>query len=205
MKVIGLNGSPRPDGNTFLTINAFFDELHKDGIETEVMHIGDGKIDGCICCRKCAGVGVCAIPDERLTQMTEKLVAADGLLFAAPVYFGTFPGQMKAFLDRCMFSSIQTGKMRHKVAASAAILRRTGGYTTIDDLNRFIFAGEMISVGQTIIHGNLTGEVLQDEEGLFFIRRMARNMGWVLKMREATKGEITPPALEKRVMMNFIR
>lgn len=206
MKVIGINGSPRADGNTFLTIQAFFDALSKEGdFETEVLHGGDGSVQGCISCRGCAGTGECAIPDERLKEMTDKLLSADGIFLAAPVYFGTMPGQLKSFLDRVFFSCIQTGKMRHKVGASAAILRRTGGYTTIDDLNRFLFSGEMIFVGQCIIHGNLTGEILEDVEGLGIIRRNARNMAWVLKMREATKAEIAPPPLEKRQMMNFIR
>jgi len=205
MKVIGLNGSPRPDGNTFLTINAFFEELHNDGIETELLHVADGSIAGCVCCRGCAGIGECVIKDEKLTALSAKLIEADGLFFAAPVYFGTMPGQFKAFLDRFMFPCIQVGKMRQKVGASAATLRRTGGYTTIDDLNRYIFSGEMISVGHAIIHGNLTGEVLQDVEGLSILKRVARNMAWVLKMKEATKESITPPPYEQRQRMNFIR
>lgn len=205
MKVVGLNGSPRPDGNTFLVIKAFFDVLHESGIETELIHAGDGSIPGCICCRGCAGTGECVIPDEQLKEISGKLFAADGVFLAAPVYFGTMPGQMKSFLDRFFFQSLQVGKMRHKVGAAAAILRRTGGYTTIDDLNRYIFSGDMISVGQVIIHGNLTGEVLQDTEGLSGIRRIARNMAWVLKMKEATTGEIIPPPYEKRQHMNFIR
>ena len=206
MKVIGVNGSPRADGNTFLTINAFFDVLHEEGgIETELIHGGDGSVPGCICCRKCAGTGVCAIPDERFEEMSAKLLEADGVFLAAPVYFGSMPGQMKSFLDRFFFPCIQVGKMRHKAGASAAILRRTGGYTTIDDLNRFFFSGDMIPVGHCIIHGNLTGEVLQDTEGLSGIRRIAKNMAWVLKMKEATKAVIDPPPYEKRQRMNFIR
>ena len=205
MKVIGINGSPNAEGNTFLTIKAFFDEVQKEGIETEIIHAGDGSIQGCICCRKCAGTGQCAIPDEHLKELSEKIIDADGIFLAAPVYFGTMPGQMKAFLDRVFFPCIQAGKTRHKAGASAAILRRTGGYTTIDDLNRFIFSGDMIAVGHCIIHGNLPGEVLQDAEGLSGIRRIARNMAWILKMKEATKTQIAPPPYEKRPMMNFIR
>ena len=205
MKVIGINGSPNAEGNTFLTIKTFFEELQKEGIETEIVHAGDGKIAGCICCRGCAGKGECVIPDELLKERSEKIIGADGIFLAAPVYFGTMPGQMKAFLDRMFFPCIQTGKMRHKVGASAAILRRTGGYTTIDDLNRLIFSGDMIAVGHSIIHGNLPGEILQDVEGLSNVRRIAKNMAWVLKMKEATKADIAPPPYEKRERMNFIR
>lgn len=206
MKVVGINGSPRADGNTFLTIQAFFDVLREEGdFETEVLHGGDGSVQGCISCRRCAETGECAVPDARLKEMSDRLLSADGIFLAAPVYFGTMPGQLKSFLDRFFFSCIQTGRMRHKVGASAAILRRTGGYTTIDDLNRFLFSSEMIFVGQCIIHGNFTGEVLQDTEGLGIIRKLARNMAWVLKMKEATKSDIAPPSYEKRQMLNFIR
>ena len=205
MKVIGVNGSPNPEGNTHLTIQAFFDELQKEGIETEAVQIGDGGIDGCIACRGCADKGECVIPDQRFKELTDKFHNADGVFLAAPVYFGTMPGQTKAILDRLFFQCSQAGKMRHKVGASAAILRRTGGYTTIDDLNRFFFSADMIFVGHCIIHGNLPGEVLRDPEGQFGIRRIARNMAWILKMKEATKGDIVPPPFEKRPMMNFIR
>jgi len=205
MKIIGVNGSPNAEGNTFLTIKSFFEEIEKEGFETEILHVGDGRVAGCIGCRGCATAGECVQPDDLFKEMSEILLSADGIFLAAPVYFGTMPGQMKAFLDRCFFQRAQAGRMRLKVGASAAILRRTGGYTTIDDLNRFIFSGDMIMVGQCIIHGNLPGEILQDPEGLAGIRRLARNMAWILKMKEATKNEITPPPYERRPFMNFIR
>ena len=205
MKVLGINGSPSANGNTYLAINAFFDELHKSGIETELVHVGDGGIAGCIGCRGCEKTGECAVPDERFKALSGKLFAADGLFLAAPAYFGSMPGQMKAVLDRLFFQCLRTGRVRHKVGASAAILRRSGAYTTIDDLNRFIFAGEMVSVGRCMIHGNRPGEILQDTEGLSVLRTLARNMAWVLGMKEATKDTVTPPPHEQRPFINFIR
>jgi multimeric flavodoxin WrbA len=205
MKIIGVNGSPNPQGNTYMVIQTLFDELHKEGVETELVQVGDGSIAGCRACRACAETGECAFRDEQFTEISNKLQSADGLFLAAPVYFGTMPGQTKAFLDRFFFQCSRAGKMRHKVGASAAILRRTGGYTTIDDLNRFLFSAEMITVGHCIIHGNLPGEIQQDAEGLSILKRTAKNMAWILKMKEATKDDISPPAFEKRPFINFIR
>jgi len=205
MRIIGVNGSPNAEGNTFLTIKAFLNEIRKEGFETDILHAGDGRVPGCIGCRKCAEKGECAVPDALFSEMSEKLLAADGVFLAAPVYFGSMPGQMMSFLDRFFFVSLKRSLMRLKVGASAAILRRTGGYTTIDDLNRYILAGDMVMVGQCIIHGEMPGEVLQDIEGLAAIRRLARNMAWVLKMKNATAGSIDLPLYEKRPMMNFIR
>ena len=205
MKIIGVNGSPKADGNTFLTIQAFFEEVSKDGFETEILHVGDGQVPGCVACRGCAATGECAVPHELFKEYSDKILEADGLFLAAPVYFGTLPGQMKSFLDRFFFQCLQTSRMRHKVGASAAILRRSGGLTTIDDLNKFFLAGNMITVGHSIIHGTAPGEVLQDWEGLAAVKRIAKNMAWVLKMKEATKQTIEPPPYEKRQFMNFIR
>jgi len=205
MKIIGINGSPKADGNTFLTINAFFEEVSKDGFETEILHVGHGQIPGCAACMACEATGECAITHELFKQYSGKIMEADGIFLAVPAYFGTIPGQMKSFLDRFFFQCFQTGRMRHKVGAAAAILRRSGGLTTIDDLNKFFLASNMIMVGHSIIHGTAPGEVLQDYEGLAAVRRIARNMAWILKMKEATKQTIEPPQYEQRQFMNFIR
>ena len=205
MKIIGLNGSPKTDGNTYLTIQAFFEEVSKEGFETEILHVGDGQIPGCVACRGCVSTGECAVPNELFKQYSDKILEADGLFLAAPVYFGTLPGQMKSFLDRFFFQCLQTGRMRQKVGAAAAILRRSGGFTTIDDLNRFFLAGNMVTVGHSIIHGTAPGEVLQDWEGLAAIRRIARNMAWILKMKDVTKDTVELPLQEQRQFMNFIR
>ncbi len=96
------------------------------------------------------------MPEPQFEEWSEKIYLADGLFLAAPVYFGTMPGTMKAFLDRFFFQSIQAGLMRHKVGASAAILRRSGGYTTLDDLNRYFFSSEMFVVSAScpnLVHG----------------------------------------------------
>ena len=205
MKVVGVNGSFNLEGNTFLTIRTLFEEIEKEGIDTELLQVGDGRVAGCTACRCCHTTGECVIHDDAFIELSEKMYAADGVFLAAPVYFGTLPGQMASFLNRFFFQCNKNGKMRHKVGACAAILRRTGGYTTIDDLNRYLFSGEMISVGHCIIHGDKIGEVLQDTEGLSIIRRVARNMAWVMKMKEMTKTMIPPPPYENRQHMNFIR
>ena len=208
MKVIAVNGSPHPEGNTALTISAFFDILRQDGFETETLQAGVAGVKGCAACGGCAETGKCKVPDKQFEDMAEKMYSADGVFLAAPVYFGTMPGTMKAFLDRFFFQSIQAGRMRQKVGASAAILRRSGGYTTLDDLNRYFFSSEMIVVSAScpgLVHGRIPGEVLQDAEGMDAIRKLALNMAWILKMKETTKEAIVPPPYSKKVYMSFIR
>jgi len=208
MKVVAVNGSPRPEGNTSIAIKTFLDELEKEGIQTGLLNVGGANTAGCKCCGGCRKSGRCQIPDEVFSAWSEDLFSADGLFLAAPSYFGSIPGPMKSFLDRFFYQCLKAGTMYQKAGASIAVLRRIGGFTTLDDLNRYFFSSGMIIVsatGASLIHGSVPGEVLQDAEGIDGILKLARNMAWVLKMMEATKDRILPPAFTKKPMTNFIR
>ena len=208
MKVVCINGSPRKEGNTFLTLTAMSEVFDQNGIESEILQVGSGDVKGCIACEGCSETAKCAIPDPQLEEWSDKILSADGIVLAAPAYFGSMPGTMKAFMDRCFFACTRGGKIRGKVGASVAILRRSGGFTTVDDLNRYFYSSEMILVtapGSHTVHGRAPGEVTQDPEGMNGVRKLAANMSWVLEMIEATKGTIEPPEFTKRTMTNFIR
>jgi len=208
MKVIAINGSPRAEGNTYLTIKAFAEELGKEGIETHILQAGSADIGGCSHCGCCMNAGQCQKPDEQFKTWSEILFHADGVFLAAPAYFGSIPGPMKSFLDRFFFQCLRSGIMYHKIGASMAVLRRAGGFTTVDDLNRYFLVSGMVIVTATsanLIHGANPGEVLQDTEGMDAVLKLARNMAWIMKMKEATKDRLPPPPFVKKPMMNFIR
>ena len=207
MKVIAINGSPRLEGNTALAIGVFRSEMEKEGLETEMLQVG-GDIAGCRSCGGCAENSRCRIPDEQFQSWSDKIFHADGLLLAAPVYFGSIPGPMKSFLDRLFFQCLTAGTMYHKVGASLTVLRRSGAYTTLDDLHRYFFSSGMIIVSATgvnSIHGRKPGEVLHDAEGMDMIVKLAANMAWILKMADDTKDRIQPPPFTKKPFTNFIR
>lgn len=208
MKVIAINGSPRPKGNTYLAIRRVFDTLEAEGIETEVLQVGGRPVLGCIACNRCVKEGRCTLPDEEFEALAQKIYDCDGLILAAPVYYGSMPGVMKTFLDRFFYQNRSNDRMRHKVGASAAILRRSGGRTTLNDLNHYFYSSEMLAVptpGPNVIHGALPGEALQDKEGMDILQTIGKNMVWLLKMKEATKETVPPPPFKERVRMNFIR
>mgnify|MGYP001407168333 FL=1 len=135
--------------------------------------------------------------------------AADGLLIGSPVYYSGIAGTLKSFLDRLFYVSGSNGNLfRHKVGAAVIAVRRTGGSSTLDALNHYFTVTEMLIPGSSywnIIHGRTSGEVEQDSEGKQALRVLAKNMAWLLKMKEATKDIITPPLQEKKEMMSFIR
>jgi multimeric flavodoxin WrbA len=184
MKVIGFNGSPRKDGNTFIFINKVFQELEREGIETELVQLSGKKLHGCIGCFKCVENKDrrCAVNDDAANELIEKMVGAEGILLGSPVYFIDITPEMKALIDRCGFVSRANGGMyRNKVGASVAALRRTGGMHAIDSMNHFLLSQDIVVVGRAIGFGRDKGEVEKDEEGLQLAKSLGQRMAWLLR------------------------
>ena len=211
MKVIGINGSPRKQGNTFLALSMVASELKSQDIDFEILHIGHKMIHGCLACGKCAKNKdeKCNIKTDDMNLWIQKIKKADGIVLGSPVYCSGIAGTMKSFLDRLFYVSGANGNlMRHKVAASVVAVRRTGGSVTFDSLNHYLTYNEMIiasSVYWNVIHGREAGEAIQDAEGVQLMRVLGKNMAWLLKMKEATANTIEPPEKEIKERTNFIR
>ncbi len=205
MKVIALNGSPKPKGNTYLALKTVCDELAKKEIDTEILHIGNMDIKGCIACGRCKD-GYCQFNDNNMNEMVEKIYTADGILLGSPVYYSGVAGTMKCFLDRLFYPS--KGKMRLKVGASIAVPRRSGGLPAFDQLNYYFLISEMViapSFYWNVIHGGRPGDILQDAEGLSVLNNLANNMAWLLNIKDYAKDEYPVPAPHERAWTNFIR
>lgn len=211
MKVVGFNGSPHEKGNTALAMKYVFDELEKEGIETEMIHVGHEKLRGCTACNACAKSqdGTCIFNDDPVNEWIEKMVAADGILFGSPVHFAGVGGTMKSFLDRAFYvAGVNGGLFRHKVGASVAAVRRSGGIPTVDAMNKFINYSEMIMPASNywnVAHGLKAGEVEQDEEGKQIMEVLGRNMAWIMKLIAHGKDQIPAPEPATKAWTHFIR
>lgn len=206
MKVIAVNGSPHEKGNTYTVLCVAKQELEACGIEVEILQLGNRIIPGCRGCGACKKTGQCVFADDFFNEACEKLYAADGVIFGSPVYYAGVNGTLKSFLDRCFYQS--KGRMRHKVGAAVAVSRRAGDMTTVDDLQKYFLISEMLiapSYYWNVVHGAIPGEVLQDKEGISTVCNMARNMAWMIKMKEATQDSVEAPAAYPREFTNFIR
>ena len=180
MKVIGINGSARKDGNTALIISKVFDELNTEGIETDLIQLAEYEIQPCRGCFACKGRGNCVFANDGFAEIFNRMVEADGIILGSPVYSADVSAKMKAFLERGgVVVATNPGLLRHKVGASVAAVRRGGGMTTVDTmLNK-----EMIVVGSTywnMVYGKNIGDVLNDEEGMANMRNLGENMAWLL-------------------------
>jgi len=187
MKVIAFNGSSRKDGNTAIMIRWVFGELEKEGIETELYQMKGKKINGCIACFKCMQNKNqrCSVENDVLNECIEKMVEADGVLLASPVYFADVTPQIKSLMDRSGMVGIANGGMfRRKVGASVVAARRGGAIHTFDSLNHFFFISQMIVPGSSYWNmgfGLQPGEVEKDEEAKGTMVTLGQNMAWLLK------------------------
>lgn len=211
MKVVAFNGSPKEKGNTYHAIQIVTGELAKEGIETEIIHVGNKSIRGCVACGQCAKNQneQCVQPGDEVNAWIQKIKEADGILIGSPVHYSAMAATMKAFLDRAFYvASVNGWLFRHKVGASVVAVRRSGGLPTFDQLNNYLNYSEMLiptSNYWNVIHGTRPGEVLQDEEGVQIMRILGKNMAWLLKLVENGKGKVAEPEREGKVLTNFIR
>jgi multimeric flavodoxin WrbA len=187
MKVLGINGSPRKDGNTAIMIRTALDELEKAGIETELYQFSGKTIHGCKACMKCFQNKdkKCAFDDDDFNQCLEKMIDADGIILGSPTYFTDVTSEMKGLIDRAGFVSFANGRFfRRKTGAAVVAVRRAGSTHVFDTLNHFFFISEMMVPGSRYWNmgiGREKGEVLKDDEGINTMKVLGENMAWMMK------------------------
>jgi multimeric flavodoxin WrbA len=210
MKVVAFNGSPRKEGNTYEALKLVAEQLEKDSIEVEIVHVGNKKIQGCTACGSCfKNKNERCIIDDEVNEWIQKMKEADGIILGSPVHYSNISATMKAFLDRAFYvASANNSLFRHKVGAGVVAVRRSGGLPAFNQLNNYIAYAEMImptSNYWNVIYGARPGDALKDEEGVQIMRVLGKNMAWILKLIEFGEGKVQRPEAERKTFMNFIR
>lgn len=205
MKVLMLNGSPRVNGNTERALEEMKVVFESEGVEVELIQVGNKAIRGCMACGGCRKIGKCVF-DDGVNELVRKFAQSDGLIVGSPVYYASANATLIAVLDR-MFQSSGFDKTM-KVGACVAVARRGGTTATFDELNKyFTISGMPIASGQywNGVHGGAPGEAEKDGEGMQQMRTLAKNMVFLMRSIELGKEKFGLPEKEKRVATNFIR
>lgn len=205
MKVLLLNGSPHVNGSNYTALHEMVQVFEENGIESELIHIGNQAIRGCIACNYCVEHGKCVV-DDMVNEVAPTFAEADGLVISSPVYYASANATIIAFLDR-LFYSTHFGKAM-KVGASVVTARRGGLSATFDELNKyFTVSGMPVASSQywNSVHGNNADEALQDKEGMQIMRTLATNMSFLMKSIALGKEKYGLPESEKGIFTNFIR
>lgn len=205
MKVLMVNGSPRINGNTAVALREMEKVFSEEGIETEIIQVGNQNIRGCIACGSCANAGKCVF-DDLVNETAPKFEECDGLVVGSPVYYASANGTLISFLDRLFYSTPFDKTM--KVGASVVAARRGGLSATFDELNKyFTICGMPVASSQywNSIHGRAAGEAEQDGEGLQTMRTLAGNMSFLMKSIALGKEQFGLPEKEERISTHFVR
>lgn len=208
MKVLLINGSPRAKGCTYTALCEIAKELEKENIESEIFHVGNSPIRGCMACGACSrsDSGLCVFDDDTVNVALKKAKEADGFIFGSPVHYAGASGEITSFLDRFFYAG---DCFSHKPGAAIVSCRRGGATAAFDQLNKYFTISNMPVVSSqywNMVHGNTPEEVKQDLEGMQTMRTLGRNMAWLLKSIEAGREKgIALPEREPRVATNFIR
>jgi multimeric flavodoxin WrbA len=200
-----INGSPRKNGNTAVALQEMEKVFHEEGIETEIVQVGNQPIRGCVACGSCVQNGKCVFSDL-VNETAAKFEVCDGLVVAGPVYYASANATLVAFLTRLFYSTHFDKTM--KVGASVVAARRSGTTAAYDELNKFFgISGMPIASGQywNGIHGREAGEAVGDEEGLQMMRTLAKNMTFLMKSIALGKEQFGIPQKEEFQRTNFIR
>lgn len=187
MKVLGINGSPRKKGNTADMIRTVFEELEKEGIETQFFQLGGMLLRGCTGCRTCfeRKDEKCINGDDGMNDVIALMKEADGFIIGSPTYFADLSTETKALIDRAGYVGLSNGGLFfRKVGAAVVAVRRAGAVHVFDSINHFFFISQMMVPGSSYWNlgiGRNPGEFLQDEEGIGTMRNLGRNMAWLLQ------------------------
>jgi len=188
MKVIAFNGSPKKNGNTAKALKVVFEALNKEGIETELVQVGNSSIKPCIACYRCKEKkdGFCyGTENDILNECLKKIYKSDGIIIGSPVYFGSLTSETKALVDRAGYCSRNGGfLLKRKVCAGIAVARRQGADLVVEQIHNLFAANQCIipcSAYWNIALSGASGDISNDEEGINTFRTLGENMAWLIK------------------------
>jgi multimeric flavodoxin WrbA len=188
MKVIAISGSPRKQGNTEILAAHTLKAIAEEGIETELISLAGKDIGPCSACMACTKEDFCAIEDD-LQPIYLKMKAAQGIILASPVYYGSATALIKALMERAGFMARHSrNAFAGKVGGPLVVARRAGQNFTIAELDFWFHITGMIVPGSTywnMAFGMNKGEVSKDEEGMKTAWNFGKNMALVLKKTNA--------------------
>ncbi|KAH7824535.1 putative NADPH-dependent FMN reductase [Monocercomonoides exilis] len=188
IKVVGFNGSAKKDGNTAKLLEMVFTELRKEGIECEMVMVGNADhVRGCRGCNGCKATGKCvhATPGDPVNEWYAKMMEADGIILGSPTHYAAVSVEMKSLIDRCgWISMVSGGTLKNKIGAAVVAVRRGGAISVFDQINHFFTISQMHIVGSSYWNegiGLKPGDVENDEEGKRTMANLGKNMAFVLK------------------------
>ena len=206
MGVLIINGSPQEFGTTRRALDEIVKSLSEEGIESEIITVGNKFIHGCTACGACAGKEACVFSDDIVNELIIKAKKADGIIIGSPVYYASINGTLKSLLDRMFYAKTSfAGKPGCAVVAA----RRAGTTATIDIINKYFMISNMPIISSqywNMVHGSNGLQAEQDIEGLQTMYVLGKNLAWLIKcIKIGKENGVDLPDYPSHVKTNFVR
>ena len=192
MNVLGISGSPNPNGNTDHAVRYALDFLQREGFSTRFISLAQKDIQPCNACWSCSAAQKCVFDDD-MTEILAAMRWSHGLIIGSPVCFGMVSGQLKVMMDRTVIlrpnydgPMEMAGKIGAGIACGA--FRNGGQETTLQNIQTYLLQQNMqvINDGSGYSHagGTIVGLAKDDTLGLRTVENLARNMALALKRQK---------------------
>lgn len=165
MKVLGLSGSMRKDGNTAQLIKVILKRCDEAGVKTEFISLAGKKILPCLGCEKCKKTKWCVIEKDDWGRVMEKVMDCEVLVIGSPTYYYDLCGQLKNFIDRT-YSLYHDRKLAGRRGVAVAVCASKGANRTIQTIEGFLSTHEFSSLGSVKGTGYEEGSVLKDKDAV---------------------------------------
>lgn len=205
-KILLINSSSHQNGCTWRALKEVQDQLAKNGVESDLIWLGNAPVADCIACGYCRKKGECVFKDE-VNDLGDKMgTVYGGIIAGSPVYYSGVSGRLGSFLDRLFYSHGQN--LRGLIGAAVTSARRGGNTAAFERVNQYYLMSDMIVPGSqywNIVHGFTPEDVEKDLEGLQTMRRLADNVAYILKLQELGEANgITMKPREKATPTHFM-
>ena len=199
MKVLGIACSPRKHGNTDILLEQALNGAQENGAEVEFLAIRELDIKPCLGCAKCTKDGKCRIKDD-MHIVSDKMVAADGIIFGVPIYFWSMYGQAKVLMDRTFALRYPSLKLTNKVGGLIMAGTRHGFAASALPFWFFFISNQMLPT--EIVSGFATkkGGVRKDT----YAMKASLELGnWMVRLIESRFK--FPDVLDGQTFYNYVR
>jgi multimeric flavodoxin WrbA len=182
MKVLGISGSVRRDGNTASLVKVILDRCEGAGIKTEFVSLAGKKILPCLGCEKCREKKWCVIENDDWVEIVQKVIDADVLVIGSPTYYYDVGGHIKNFIDRT-YSLYHDRKLAGRKGVAVAVCANKGATRTIQTLEGFLSTHEFSSLGSVKGTGFREGDVLNDADAIHKAQKTADKIIRLIKSK----------------------
>lgn len=182
MKVLGISGSMRRNGNTATLVKEIVNRCENAGIKSEFISLAGKKIGPCMGCEKCREKKWCVNESDDWNGIIKKVLDADVLIIGSPTYYYDVCGHLKNFIDRT-YSLYHDRKLAGRKGVAVAIHANKGASRTIQTLEGFLSTHEFSSLGSVKGTGYNEGDVLKGTEAIQKAHKTADRIIRLVKSR----------------------